>query len=624
MEPLRDVTDKGHCSSRTTGGPARRRRHLRAEAWAGGALLALALAACSAGKIGTGGGAAGSGNGTGSVAAGTGGTNSPAGGGSNGATPGSSGGSAPGAGSSGGAAPAPGSAGATTSTVCSGSDGLTLRRVRRLSEREYANVVNDLLGTTAAATVASTWPQSDELTVGGFDNQNAALFMSDSLTESVSDMAATIAAAADPTTIAPCATTGGSTACLQSFISSFVAKAYGRPLTAAETTEYGTLAAQGQDYATSVRLIVEMVLQSPYMIWNTELGPTTLTTASTQPVPLTQYEVASQISFLLTGSRPDATLTAAAAANSLSTTAGIQAQVQRLLPTTAGQASLARFIGGWMEMGPIATVPKDPKVFAAFTPAVATAMQQEYDQFVTAQLKGGSGTVSDLLTGVSTNVPAALSAIYGTDLMANGTLNTTHRKGILSLPAVLTYTSSDTNSGPVERGLLVRRGLFCQPVAPPPASLAAQIAATAPAGDTAMMTTRQQFEAHVASPVCSGCHNGFDPIGFGMEDMDGLGRYRTTENGLAVDASGALSATDVNGTFNGTAQLADLLAKSADVQQCMVQHFFSFAQLRDPATTDQCVLNDWTNQLVQSGGKIATLVTAQIAHNDFIYREDDR
>jgi hypothetical protein len=479
-----------------------------------------------------------------------------------------------------------------------------------------------LLGATAAATVASTWPA--EPTVGGFDNQDAALFMSDSLTETVSDMAATIAAAADPTTIAPCATTGGSASCLQSFINTFVAQAYGRPLSTAEVTEYTTMAANATDYPTQVRMIVEMTLQSPYMIWNSELGPESLTTASTQPVPLTQYEIASQISFLVTGSRPDATLTQAAASNALSTSAAIEAQVQRLLPTAAGQASLSRFIEGWIEMGPMSTVPKDPTIFAAFTPAIATAMQQEYDQFVTAQLNGGNGTVADLLTGMSTNIPAALAPIYGSDLLANGTLDPTHRKGILSLPAVLTYTSSDVNSGPVERGLLVRRGLFCQTVAPPPSNLAAQIAATAPAGDTSAMTTRQQFEEHTANPACSGCHNIFDPIGFGMEDMDGIGRYRTTENGLPVDASGALTQTDVDGTFYGTAQLSAILAKSADVQQCMVQHFFSFAQLRDPGTTDQCVLNDWTNQFTAANGKIAALVTAQVANRDFIYREDDR
>ncbi|HXN31681.1 MAG TPA: DUF1592 domain-containing protein [Polyangiaceae bacterium] len=617
MKPLRNRLMQAHERDRASRSILRS-GSLRGTAWMGGALLLAIAAGCSSGKIGTSTGSSG----TGSIGVGGSGPGGPSGGTSSGA---GSGGQTPGNPNSPiptGTVAAPGTTGTTTSAVCTGSAGLTSRRVRRLAEREYANIVNDLLGATAAQTVATTWPQ--EPTVGGFDNQDAALFMSASLMETVSDMAATLAAAANPTTIAPCATTGGSTACLQSFTSSFAAQAYGRPLSAAEVTEYNTMAATGQDYATSVRLVVEMVLQSPYTLWNSELGPDSLTTASTQPVPLTQYEIASQISLLLRGSRPDATLTQAAAANGLSTTAGIQAQVDRLLPTAAGQASLSRFIEGWIENGPMSTVPKDPTIFAAWTPAIATAMQQEYDQFVTAQLKGGNGTLSDLLTGMSTNIPAALAPIYGADLLANGTLDPTHRKGILSLPAVLTYTSSDSNSGPVERGLLVRRGLFCQTVQPPPASLATQIAATTPTGDTAAMTTRQQFEAHVANPVCSSCHNIFDPIGFGMEDMDGLGRYRITENGLPVDASGALTATDVNGTFTGTAQLSASLAKSADVQQCMVQHFFSFAQLRDPAATDQCVINDWTNQFTAASGKIASLVAAQVANRDFIYREDDR
>jgi hypothetical protein len=531
-------------------------------------------------------------------------------GGGNGNTPGSSVGT-----------PATTSAGGTAAAVgpCTGLEGLTSRRVRRLSEREYANVVNDLLGPTAQQTVLSTWPA--EPTVGGFDNQDAALFMSPSLTETVSDLAATLAAAAVPATVAPCATAAGSASCLQTFISSFASKAYGRPLTAAEVTAATTMAALGQDYPTSVRLVVEMVLQSPSMLYVSELGPETLTTASTQPVPLTSYEVASQVSFLVTGTRPDATLLQAAATG-LQTTANIQQQVQRLLPTAAGQASLSRFVTGWIEMGPMASVPKSPAIFPEFTPAVATAMQQEYDQFVTAQLNGGNGTLAALLTGSSTNVPAALAPIYGSDLLPTGP-DPNHRKGILSLPAVLAYTSSDVNSGPVERGLLVRRGLFCQVVAPPPANLQAQIAAMPIPTDT-VSTTRQKFEDHVVNPACSGCHSVFDPIGFGMEDMDGLGRFRTTENGLPVDSSGALSATDVDGDFNGPAQLSTKLAQSAEVSSCMVNHFFSFAQLRDPAAADQCVVQDWATTFAKGGGKINDLVAAYVAHRDFVYREDDR
>jgi hypothetical protein len=566
------------------------RRPTTRAVWVRRACLALALAGCT-GKIGT-------------LATGAGGVG------------------AGGVGASNGAAAA-GAGGATTVGIDGGltADCLSLtgRRVRRLAEREYSNVVLGLLGTAAQTATAAAWP--DEATVGGFDNQDIALFVSATLQEVVADLAEQLAAAADPTTIAPCATAAGSTACLQSFITSFTLQAYGRPITTAENTEYLALAAQGQDYPTAVRLIVEMVLQSPYMLYVSELGDTP--TASTTPVLLTPYEIASQISFLLAGTRPDATLLQIAQTTGFPNASVIQEQAARLLAAPAGQASLARYITGWWEMGPMASVPKSSTVYPLYTPAVAAAMQQEYDQFVTTTLNSGNGTLADFFTTTSSNIPAALAPIYGSDLLASGLLDTTHRKGMLSLPAVLTYNSNDINSGPVERGLLVRRQLLCQVVAPPPSSALAVIAAN-PFQLTANETTRQFFEMHAADPACSGCHNQFDLIGFGMEDMDGLGSFRTTENGSPVDSSGTLSGSDVDGDFTGPAQLSGMLANSQEAALCAVQHYFNFDQARDPTTADQCVLQSWANQLAQNGGHIADLVNASVADQDFIYRQDDR
>jgi hypothetical protein len=276
-----------------------------------------------------------------------------------------------------------------------------------------------------------------------------------------------------------------------------------------------------------------------------------------------------------------------------------------------------------MDMGPMATVPKDPTVYPEYTPAVAAAMQQEFNQFVATNLNGGKGTLADFLTATSTNIPAALDTIYGADLLSSGQLDTTHRKGLLSLPAVLTYNSNNINSGPIERGLLVRRQLLCQVVAPPPPAALAAIASD-PFTLDAGVTTREFFTIHASNPACSGCHNQFDPIGFGMEDMDGLGRFRTTDNNLPVDSSGQLTATDVNGSFTGPAQLDTMLAQSQDVAACMVSHYFNFDQTRDPTTEDQCVLDNWSAQFAASGGQIITLVNASVADRNFVYREDDR
>lgn len=512
-------------------------------------------------------------------------------------------------------------------------DGLTSRRVRRLAMREYANVVSDLLGPAAAATLTTTI-QSDNLgdnLVEGFDNQSSFLSVSGPLQEDIADLAATLSSQANPTTLAPCATAAGSPTCLQTFIRSFASKAYGRPMADDEFTRALAVANMGQDYATQVRLVVELILQSPGTLYVSELGSPTAPVASGQSVPLTQYEIASQLSFLLTGTRPDTTLLTAAQNTGFTKSTDILSEAQRLLATAPAKASLARFIDGWMDMEPLAGFPKDPTVFPTLTPAILTAMQQEFDQFVTTQLAGGDGTIASFMTGTSTNIPAALAPIYGTDLLPSGALDPKHRQGILSLPGVLTIHSGASHSGPVERGLLIRRQLLCQNVPGPPPNALAQLANGSPldAVDT-KTTTRQKLDMHLTDPSCAACHASFDPIGYGFEQMDGIGKFRTTENGITVDSTGQLTGTtaadgsSVDGPFVGPAQLSSMLAKSQLLESCMVDHFFSFSQARPTVQTDACVISDWASKFSQGGGHIKDLVLTAVVHPNFVNRKDDR
>ncbi len=526
-----------------------------------------------------------------------------------------------------------GGAGSGTTIGPTNCDGLTSRRVRRLSMREYANVVSDLLGPAAGTTVTTTI-QNDNLgdnLVAGFDNQSSVLIVSGPLQEDIADLAATLSSQANPTTLAPCATAAGSPTCLQTFIRSFANKAYGRPMADDEFTRALAVANMGQDYATQVRLAVELVLQSPGTLYVSELGSPTAPVASGQSVPLTQYEIASQLSFLLTGTRPDATLLTAAQTTGFTKSADILSQAQRILATAPAKAALSRFINGWMDMEPLAGFPKDPAVFPILTPAILTAMQQEFDQFVTTQLAGGDGTLASFMMGTSTNVPAALAPIYGTDLLPSGGLDPKHRQGILSLPGVLTVHAGASHSGPVERGLLIRRQLLCQNVPGPPPDAVAKIANGSPLdnGDT-KTTTRQKLDAHLTEPACSACHASFDPIGYGFEQMDGIGKFRTTENGLTVDSTGQLTATaaadgsNVDGPFVGPAQLSSMLAQSKLLESCMVDHFFSFSQARPTGPTDTCVVNDWASKFSQGGGHIKDLVLTAVVHPNFVNRKDDR
>lgn len=519
---------------------------------------------------------------------------------------------------------APGTGSGTGTAVSC--DGLTSRRLRRLSIEEYSNVVSSFLGAPAGATALTTLPQ--DVAVDGFDA--GSLYVSPSLHDAIADLAATLASQVSPTTLAPCATATGSPTCLQTFIRSLATKAYGRPIADDEFTRLNTMASAGEDYATQVRLVVEFMLQSPGLLYVTEMGSPTTPVASGKAVPLTQYEVASQLSFLLTSSRPDDTLLKAAETTGLAKPTDIVSQAQRLLTTDPrAKVALTRFINGWMNMGPLSDFPKDPDMFPAITPAVLTAMQQEYDQFVTTQLNGGDGTVSSFFMASTTNVPKALAPIYGADLLATG-VDPNRRRGFLSLPAVLSVHSGYDHSGPVERGLLVRRQLLCQYIPGPPQDALDKIALNPIDATDPSMTTRQKLDAHLNEPSCQACHVSFDPIGFGFEQMDGIGRFRTTENGKTVDSTGMLTATaavdgsSVDGPFVGPAQLSGMLAQSKLVEVCMTEHFFDFAQARLSVAGDKCVISNWAAKFSQGGGHIKDLVLTAVADPNFVNRKDDR
>jgi hypothetical protein len=536
-------------------------------------------------------------------------------------------GSIDGAGNPAGAADSPGSAGSggVTSPSQGGTSAdcqaLPSRRVRRLARREYANVVSDLLGSAAGDAVRAALPADPR--VRGFDNQDAFLFVSSSFQEATADLAATLAAKADVAVLAPC-TAGDTQACIASFIQSFGSRAYGRELTQDEVHRATSVAALGESYAVSIRLVIELVLQSPNLLYVTELGAPDAPAAPPAAVPLTPEELASQLSFLLAGTRPDATLREAAKQGELRTSAGLRAHAERMLADPRGVAALTRFIVGWLDMGPLSDMPKSTEAFPELTDAVAGAMQAEFDGFVAEQLKGGEGTLPAFFATVPGSALASpLAAIYRADLQPTG-LDPDRRRGVLSLPGLLTYHSADAHSGPVERGLLVRRQLLCQDVPPPPPSALERIANQPVDELDAAHTTRQKFAAHVNEPTCKACHQSFDPIGFGMESMDGIGRFRTMEHGLPVDSHGELTGTDVDGAFEGPAQLSGKLAESRQVAACMASHFFEFALARSATADDACVVDAWTNNFVASGRHIKDLVFGYLAHPAFVTRKDDR
>jgi hypothetical protein len=166
------------------------------------------------------------------------------------------------------------------------------------------------------------------------------------------------------------------------------------------------------------------------------------------------------------------------------------------------------------------------------------------------------------------------------------------------------------------RGLFVRSRLLCQEIPEPPPNVADTIEAP-----SAAKTTRQRYEAHLTNTSCSSCHTLMDPIGFGLENFDGIGRYRTTENNTTVDASGALNAAGtISGAFNGPIELAKKLSTAPEVNHCVAKTFFRFAIGRANPAADACAVHATQQSFASSGGELLQLAKATVTTDAFLYR----
>ena len=366
----------------------------------------------------------------------------------------------------------------------------------------------------------------------------------------------------------------------------------------------------GADPQTAQRIFLHGIFSSASFMYRTELGEPG--EGANQVVRLTQHEVASALSFAITAGPPDAELLAAAAAGELKTSDQREAHARRLLATPAAQKRLHHFIREWLGLTGLANLNKNNQVFPSFSAAFKDSSQGETRAFIDHVIANEGGSVKELLGANYTFADGRMSAFYGTTTTPNGALGKVplppECAGILTQASVLaTYALFDSSS-PIRRGKFVLTRLLCREVPPPPATVV--IIPPAPAPDA---TTRARFAAHTNNPACAGCHRTLDPIGFGFENFDGLGKHRTTENGLAVDASGAVEHSAGTFTFTGGGDLARFLASSEDVAHCVPLQIFRYAMGREEDTVDEQLLTEMrtafkANPRLQLGDALVSLV----------------
>jgi uncharacterized protein DUF1592/uncharacterized protein DUF1588/uncharacterized protein DUF1587/uncharacterized protein DUF1595/uncharacterized protein DUF1585 len=514
--------------------------------------------------------------------------------------------------------------------------------MRRLNDHEYDNTARDLLGTTQTL-AGSTFPGDSQ--DDGFDTVGAVLSYSPVLFQKEFAAATTLVSElmarspTDPlfTAVFPSGipTSANFSSALTTVLTSFMPKAWRRPVTAAEIAAAVAVGeavleladdagagpssdgGAGPDPAQAgVSDALQYVLDSPNFLFHVELGNPAITPSSTALANLSNYELASRLSYYLWESMPDSTLTAQAAAGTLAPTgtpgsgapgSAVAAQVTRMTADPKFTTGfIADFVGQWLGVTTITTsVSPDPTMFPATAvggmvdPTWLSAIGGETDAFL-GNLISTNAPLTELLTADYTFVNGRLAQFYGlTGVPATQTtftkvsLSGTERLGgLLTQETFLTTTSFATRTSPVLRGVYVMEELVGTSPGTPPANVPAFVVPDAGSGET----VRESLDQHANNPACSSCHNEIDPIGYTFENFDATGAYRTLDNGSPINATGTLYGQTINATTgqatylgaeaNGAAAMAAQVVADPRFPQNIVKQLLTYGVGRTFDTAD--------------------------------------
>jgi mono/diheme cytochrome c family protein len=352
--------------------------------------------------------------------------------------------------------------------------------------------------------------------------------------------------------------------CAEKILSNLARRAYRRPVTDEDMSQLMTLYRQGaQSYGFEggVRLALQKILVSPDFVFRAEYDPAGAKPASVNRI--TDIELASRLSFFLWSSIPDDELLAVAESGKLSDKSVMAAQVQRMLKDERSSELVKNFIGQYLYLRNIERIVPDSGSFPTFDENLRQALGKETELLVESTLREDR-SIADLLRTDYTFLNERLAehyglkGIYGNEFRRVA-LTDPRRHGLLGQASILTVTSYPNRTAPTIRGKWVLLQILGTPPPPPPPN----VPSLKDDATTKNLTMRERMELHRTNPTCAACHRLMDPLGFALENFDGIGQWRDTVGlGSAVDASGVLP----DGTkFDGPAGLRDVLFARRDM-----------------------------------------------------------
>ncbi|MDG2104485.1 MAG: DUF1592 domain-containing protein [Pirellulaceae bacterium] len=370
----------------------------------------------------------------------------------------------------------------------------------------------------------------------------------------------------------------------------------------------------GESFEGAMQLVMQAMLVSPHFLYKVEAPAP----KDGSPRPLSDFELATGLSYFLWSSMPDEALFRIASAGQLREEGRLESEVQRMLKDPQASALIENFAMQWFQLRGLEQADPDPDLFPGFTKHLRASMIRETQLLFTDIIRNDL-PVTTLLTADYTYVNKTLARHYGWPTQglrerefSRVSLAGKKRGGLLSHASFLTLTSNATRTSPVKRGKWVLENLLAEP--PPPAL------PDVPQLDSQAElkgSLRERMEQHRTDPNCASCHYKMDSLGFALENFDAYGRFRLEdEEGLPVDASGKLANGD---QFSSVKELQSLIATKQRRQfiRCIVEKIFIYALGRGPINSDECLIEGIARDAYENDYCFSDIINAIVTSEAF-------
>jgi Protein of unknown function (DUF1592)/Protein of unknown function (DUF1588)/Protein of unknown function (DUF1585)/Protein of unknown function (DUF1595)/Protein of unknown function (DUF1587)/Planctomycete cytochrome C len=507
--------------------------------------------------------------------------------------------------------------------------------VRRLTRDEYDRTLRDLLGVNFNSGEVVGMPLDGDGSGSSFANLAEALILPPVLMEKYFAAADKILdlvfnasknkKALDALLVARPGPDLPAVEAARKVIARFLRLAYRRPVSEEEIGRFLALfdrsAAKGFRYEDSVRMMVKAALVSPHFLFRVERDRGSKGSEASYKV--SDHELAVRLSYFLWSTTPDGILNDLADQGKLSEPLTLEAQVRRMLLDPKARALTDNFAESWLQVGKLANARPSTEFFPTFNGKLRQALREETLTFFD-KLRQDDRSVLELLDADYAYLNQDLATHYDIPGVEGPAIRRvalppgSHRGGLLGMGSVLALTSHTNRTSPTLRGKYILEVVFGIPPPPPPPN-AGKLPEEQKKGE-APRSFREQMAQHARQADCAGCHAKIDPLGYGLENFDAVGRWRTESGGKPLDATGKLPGGEA---FNGADELKKIInARKGDFERNLIERMLSYALARETQGDDECAVRKIMGDLERDGHRFSTLVLGVTRSVPFQYRRN--